>query len=148
MLPTILLGHPASSASDDPPEMEFSRAEIHPIAACVFDLNFEVFETSEALIAELFGFVDGDVMFLDAGSAPVFRMFEDACRKIVDGEITQFDLARLQASEAKHHIILDYGEHGRLEPEVVVGAKRFLGFLAANPDYWPPRFGDTSERRG
>lgn len=117
----------------DSPLAEFMPWDIYPVIAVMIELNPPL---SPNDLDSVWTFLQLDTSFLDEESLSFFLKLEDACKRILAGEVAGYDADAIRQSEFAGY--LDHGaKDGVVTPGVKAAAQRFLDLLAANPDYWP-----------
>ncbi len=128
MIPTLFLGR-----EPDVPSFEIQRRELYPILAVLVASTTSSEESKFGLMHILWL----DTLHLHSDSAPFFLALEDTCKQIVAGNIVEYDHS-VAATDELYGFLLLPDDGGVLGPKVVDEAQRFIDFLNANGDRWPP----------
>jgi hypothetical protein len=137
MIPSLSLGPPW-----DAPQVEITRPDLYPILAALVGGSAE---TDKDLHDCVFILLSMDGIFLDPDVEPFFAAFEATCRQIVGGHVTAYDPRWIEIDDFQSCVAQSFINNGTITPGAKVAAKRFLDFLAAHPDLWPP---STARQRG
>ena len=127
MTPTLSLG------PFDSPSIEFVPRDIEPLVILLMEQNAPL--TNDTL-ACVWTFIQLDSLHLREGSEGFFLKLENTCRRVVEGELTWFDVTKIRGSEFDGYLHRHLGD-GSVTASVKIAAQRFLDFLAANPGYLP-----------
>jgi hypothetical protein len=132
MKPTIALG------PWDSPKIEFMPEDVEPLIILILQVYSPL---DSADMASVWSIVGLDTLHLDELSASLFVKLEDISHRVLAGELTQYSVGIVANSEfagSLDRFVTD----GLVTPGTPLAAQRFLNFLAAHPNYWPPRFAE------
>ncbi len=135
MSPELSLG-PLNS-----PSIEFSREEIYPIVAYILQ---NAHDLNDDRVDNIRTFIGLDTAYLHRGTEWLFRCLETVCKAILAGEAHPINRYQLKFSEVGSWLTVNM-KTDDIPPESKGAAQRYLDFLAAHPDHWPPKFDEASD---
>jgi hypothetical protein len=127
MIPTLSLGPLL-----DEPSIEFMPEDIYPMVALMLDGHSALRPVD---VVNILTFLRLDTLYLNDEAKAFFRDLEAISRGIVADELTHYDVAKIRTSEFADDLRI-YANDGVISPGVKAAARRFLDFLAANPNHW------------
>jgi len=133
MTPTLILG------PSDSPSIEFMPQDIEPLVILMIEFCRPL---SASELDSVWAFTGLDTLHLREGSIGFFLKLEDMCGRVLAGELTRYDVEKIKNSEFAGYLDR-FCTDGVLTPGVRVAARRCLDFLAANPNFWPPKFAEA-----